>query len=60
MTAMAERVPDETPLVQQFIQLHGRRPTEAELRAYRRSGLLIQVAIRRRLRSRAARIITRL
>jgi len=60
MTATAERVADETPLVHQFIRLHGRRPTDAELRDYRRSGLLLQVEIRHRLRRRAARIITRL
>lgn len=60
MTATADEIVADTPLVHQFIRLHGRRPTPDELREYRRSGLLAQMRVRHRMRTRVARIITRL
>ena len=59
MTATADRVLDDMPLVHQFIRVHGRRPTPEELRDHQRSGLLLYLQVRHGLRRRAARIITR-
>lgn len=62
MTATIDRAHDDSPLVHQFVRLHGRRPTSTELRDYRRSGLVTQAQARHRygLRRWAARIIARL
>lgn len=50
MTATARRELDDMPLVHEFIRMLGRRPTEVELREYRRSGVLVRMQLRHRVR----------